>query len=169
MPNRMSDEDFDSLLVRRISQLPAREPARGFADRVMSRVALPQPGMVRLARRARSWALEPRHALRLAGAYAVSAAIGLLVAVPWLLERSFALRTAADWAVDRGASLLTGGAMLAANWLVSSGVAGVFQSIPLTGQQWLVGAGLLGVAYTGCAAGCYFLLRNPRRANAPVA
>ena len=84
---QLSPSDLDQALVRDLSRLPQYSPSRAFSAAVMARVRLPQPRAVVLYRRARTWALEPRRALTLGGAYAVVASVALWLAVPWILRR----------------------------------------------------------------------------------
>ena len=163
---QLTDTELDELIVRSLSRLPTYGPSRGFADRVMNRVALPSPAPVVAWRRARSWARQPRRAMALAGAYVLTATIAMIVAVPWLLSNSPALRHGWDWVMARGAGAFRDIAFTVASWTVSSGIAGLFKSIPLSGPQvWAVALGAT-AAYAGCAIGLHRLLRAPRASNA---
>ena len=162
----MSDNDLDALIVRSLSRLPSHAPSRGFADRVMNRVALPSPRPVVAWRRARSWALQPRRAMALAGAYVLTATIAMIIAVPWLLRNSPTLRYGWDWVMARGAGMFREVAFTAASWAVSSGLTGLIKSIPLSGPQvWALALGAT-AAYAGCAIGLHHLLRAPRAKHA---
>lgn len=163
---RMSDTELDALVVRSLSRLPLHGPSRSFSNKVMNRVALPSPRAVMAWRRARAWALEPRRAFILAGGYAVVAAIALSVAVPWLVRHSPAIAFAYDWTVARAGGLLRDVALGVARWTVSSGVAGVFKSIPLSARSaWALAFGAT-AAYAGCAVGLHYLLRAPGNKHA---
>jgi hypothetical protein len=165
---QLTDTEFDALVVRSLSRLPSYAPSRAFADKVMDRVALPSPKPVRAWQRARTWALQPRRALALAGAYACVASIALVVAVPWLLNNSPTLRFGFDWVVSRGAGVLRDVTIAVASWTVSSGIAGIVKSIPLSGPQvWALAFGATAL-YAGCAIGLHYLLRAPRDRNAPA-
>ena len=163
---QLSDTELDAIIVRELSRLPSLGPSRGFADRVMNRVALPSPKPVRAWRRARSWVREPRRALALAGAYVVAASIALTFAVPWALRNSPVLREAFDWMMARGAGIVREVAYTAGSWAVSSGLAGLVKSIPLSGPQLWAGALGATAAYAGCAIGLHRLLRAPGAQNA---
>jgi hypothetical protein len=164
----LSDKEFDTLVVRELSRLPAHAPSRGFADRVMARVQLPQPRAVVLWRRARAWALEPRRAFVLAGAYAAAASIGLILAVPWVLQQAPALGAAVDWVAARVAGGVRELALDAAGWMVASGVAARMRDVSLSATQLWAGGILFAVAYAGCAFGLHRLLRAPKVAHASV-
>ena len=157
----LSDTELDAIVVRSLSRLPMYGPSRSFSTKVMNRVALPSPRAVMAWRRARAWALQPRRALMLAGGYAVMAAVALSVAVPWLVRHSPAIAFAYDWTVTRTGGLLRDVALGVASWTVSSGLAGIFKSIPLSGPSvWALAFGAT-AAYAGCAVGLHYLLRAP--------
>jgi hypothetical protein len=159
---------MDALVVRALARLESHGPPSRFADKVMTRVSLPQPRAVLILRRARAWVLQPRRALVLAEAYAVSAVIALALAIPWLLSNSPAISLAAGWTlgriVDSGREIV----LAAARWSVSSGLAGFVESLPLTGPSLFAGAGILAAGYGGCALGLHYLMRAPRGKDAPV-
>lgn len=168
MRKQFNDSEFDALVVRSLSRLPSHAPSRVFSDKVMDRVQLPSPKAVRAYRRARSWALQPRRALMLAGAYAGVATLALLFAVPWLLRNSPSIRVAFDWVVARGMGAFRDVAIAVTGWTVSSGIAGLFTSIPLTGPQiWALALAATAV-YAGCAIGLHYLLRAPRARHVSV-
>ena len=165
---QLSDTELDALVVRSLSRLPAYAPSRVFADKVMNRVQLPSPRAVTAFRRARGWALQPRRALTLAGAYALTASVALVVAVPWLFRHSPAIRFALDWTLARGGAVVRDIAISVASWTLSSGLAGIVKSIPLSGPQlWALAFGAT-LAYAGCAIGLHHLLRAPREKHVPV-
>lgn len=165
---QLTDIEFDALVVRSLARLSSHAPSRVFADKVMNRVQLPAPRPLLAYRRVKSWARQPRRALALAGAYAGLASIALLVAVPWLLGNSPALRFAFDWTVGKGVGLFRDLAISVTSWTMSSGLAGLFKSIPLSGPQVWVLAFTATAAYAGCAIGLHFLLRAPRDKHATV-
>jgi hypothetical protein len=163
---QLTDTELDALVVRSLSRLPAYAPSRAFAGKVMDRVQLPSPRPVTFYRRVRGWALQPRRAMALAGAYALTAVIALGVAVPWIFRHSPAIRFAFDWTVARGGALMRDLAIAVASFAVSSGLAGAFRSIPLSGpQMWALAFGATAV-YAGCAIGLHYLLRAPRERHA---
>ena len=164
----LSPEELDALVVRSLSRLPTLGPSRGFADNVMNRVQLPAARPLVAFRRARGWLAQPRRALAFAGAYAAFATVALIVMVPWLLRHSPAIAFAYDWTVTRSGTLLRDGAMAVASWTVSSGLAGLIKSVPLSGPQVWVLAFVATAAYAGGAIGLHFLLRAPKVKDAAI-
>lgn len=165
---QLNDAELDALVVRSLSRLPALGPSRAFPSKVMNRVQLPSPRAVQVWRRTRAWLAQPRRAVVIAGTYAVAAAIGLIIAVPWLLQHSPALSLAYDWTVAAGGALLRDAMLGIANWTVSSGIAGLFKSVPRSGpSMWVLAFGAT-AAYAGCAIGLHYLLRAPRTKHASV-
>lgn len=166
--NGLDDSGLDARVIRELSRLPSLSPRAGFGERVMSRVRPPQPGAVVLFRRARAWASEPRRALALAGAYALSATAALAFVLPWLFANSATLRSGVDWATVRVLGALREWALAAATWSFSSGLVDWFRSLDV-GSGRLVAAGAFVTAgYAACALGLHFLLRAPRGTNAPA-
>jgi hypothetical protein len=162
----LSEQEMDAILVRSLARLGAHAPSRGFESRVMSRVALPQPRAVVLYRRARAWASHPSHALALAGAYAVSAVVALVVVVPWLLVRLPAIGFVADWTATKVMGLVRDGVVAVAEWSLSSGLTDAVRSLPLdSAGLWLAGIAVA-LGYAGCAVGLHFLLRAPKTREA---
>lgn len=158
---------MDAVLVRALSRLGDQSPGRAFPERIMERVAMPHPRPVVVWRRARAWALEPRHAVQLAGAYALSAIVALVVVVPWLLSNSPAIAVTVDWLTTRTLGLARDGALALAQWSVSSGLAGLFGSLlPRSGPALWAGAAILAAGYAACALGLRTLLRTPGRSDA---
>lgn len=158
----LSEQEMDAILVRTLSRLGAYAPSRAFAQRVMTRVALPQPRPVVLYHRACSWAAQPRHALALASAYAFSAVVALAVVVPWLAVRLPAIGFVADWLVTKAGMLVRDGVVAVAEWSVASGMADFVRSLPLSGAGlWIAGIGIA-LGYAGCAFGLHLLLRAPK-------
>ena len=167
--NQLSNEELDAVVVRSLSRLPTYGPSRFFAGKVMSRVALPAPRAVLAWRRSRAWLAQPRRALTLAGAYALSATIALIIAVPWLVQHSPVFGMAYDWTVARGGALLREAALAVAGWTLSSGIADAVRSVPLTATTAWVLAFAATLAYAAGAIGLHFLLRAPReKQHAPV-
>lgn len=164
----MTENELDAMLVRALSRLPGQRPTRGFDERVLSRVQLAAPRPVLAARRLRSWALHPQHALALAGAYAVLATIALAVSVPWLVANVAAVRTTLDWVVVRGAAIGREAFLTGAQWAVSSGLTQVLDLVPRQGPALWAAALLVSVGYAGCAVGLHYLLRAPRPGHASV-
>lgn len=164
--NSLGDAAVDALVIRELSRLPSLSPSAGFSNRVMSRVRLPQPKAVVLYHRAKAWALEPRRALALAGAYAVSATAALALFLPWLIGHSAAVRFAADWMTTRVMGGLRDWMLAGASWAMSSGLTDWFRSLSLSGGRLAVAAAVLTAVYAGCAALLHVLLRAPRGAHA---
>jgi hypothetical protein len=158
----LTDNEMDAIVVRALSRLGPYGPSRSFASNVMTRVALPQPGPVVMFHRARAWASQPRHAMAIAGGYALSAIIAMAVVVPWLAGQMPAIRLVADWLVARGGDMVRQGVVMVAEWSVASGLTGLVRSLPLSGTGlWVAGIGLV-FAYAGCAIGLHFLLKAPK-------
>ncbi len=158
----LSELEMDAIVVRSLARLGARAPSRGFADRVMSRVALPQPRAVVLYHRARAWAAEPRHALALAGAYALSAVVALAVVVPWLLVQLPAIGFLANRVETKVVALVRDGVVAVAEWLLSVGLTDALRSLPISATGLWVGGIGLALGYAGCAVGLHLLLRAPK-------
>jgi hypothetical protein len=168
MHKHLDDADMDATVVKVLSRLPVIAPSRGFADRVMARVNLPQPGPVVLYRRARAWAAQPRHALALAGGYAVSAVVAIMIVVPWLLARLPQIGFAGQWAIARASGAAREALLTVAGWTVSSGAADLFRSLQLSGGRLWLAIAALTIGYAGCALGLHHLLRAPRGKDVPV-
>jgi len=166
MDKPLKDNDMDPVLVRALSRLGDQSPGRGFEERIMERVALPHPRAVTFWRRARGWALEPRHALQIGAVYAASAIVALIVVVPWLLANSPAIAVTVDWLTARTLGVVRDGALALAQWSVSSGIAGLFGYLPRSGPALWIGALGLAAGYAACAFGLRSLLRTPGRSDA---
>ena len=165
---QLTDSELDALVVRSLSRLPAYAPSRVFGDKVMNRVQLPSPRAVKAIGRARSWVAQPRRALALAGSYALVTSAALVVSVPWVRRHSPAIRFAFDWEIARGGAAVRDSLVAIASWAVSSGLAGLVQSVPLSGRRaWALVFGAT-AAYAGCAVGLHYLLRAPRDKHAPA-
>jgi hypothetical protein len=164
----LGDNDMDAVVLRALARMPRPLPSLGFADRVMARVRLPQPRAVVLMHRVRSWALEPRRALALAGAYAVAATIALGFSIPWLIQHSATIRAGTDWLTVRTSGVAREWMLTAASWAMSTGLTDLFKSLSLTGGRLWVAAGALTAGYAACALGLHFLLRAPRGTNGAV-
>lgn len=163
---QLGDAELDATVVRALSRLPSHAPSRGFADRVMARVQLPQPSPVVLYRRARAWAAQPRHALALAGGYAASALVAMALVVPWLLAHLPAISFTAEWVAGRASGAARQGVLTLARWVASSGAADLLQ--PLSGGRLWLAISALTLGYAGCAAGLHYFLRTPRGKDVPV-
>ena len=165
MGKPLADREMDRLVVRALSRLGEVAPSRSFSNRVMARVAMAQPRPLVLFHRARAWALQPRHAMVLGGAYATLAVAALVLVVPWLLANSPAIRLVADWVVVRGASVVRDAVLAVAQWSVASGLTSLVRSLLRSAPSLWVGALLLTAAYTGGALLLHALLRAPRGAR----
>jgi len=165
---QLNSEELDALVVRSLSRLPLHGPSRGFADNVMNRVQLPSPRPVVAYHRARGWLAQPRRALAFAGGYAAFATIALIVMVPWLVRHSPAIAFGYDWLAARSVGLVRDAALSAASWTVSSGLTGLFKSLPLSGPQVWILAFAATAAYAGGAIGLHYLLRAPRDKDAAI-
>lgn len=169
MRKQLSDQDLDALVTRSLARLPYQAPTGGFAGRVMDRVQLPPARALVAFRRAKSWALQPRRAAALAGSYAVLAVLTLGVVVPWVLANAAGIRFALDWTAGRVITVGRDIAMSAASWTVSTGIADMVRSIPLSGASMWAVIALIAAAYAGAAFGLHVLLRAPRGdKNEPV-
>jgi hypothetical protein len=166
MGKPLADQEMDRLVVRALARLGVFAPSRSFPDRVMARVALPQPRALALFHRARAWALQPPHAIALGGSYAAVAVVALAIALPWLLANSPAIALVSDWVLVRGANLVRDAVLAVAQWSVASGLTSLVRSLPRSGPSLWVSALLLTAAYTGGAFGLHVLLRAPRRNDA---
>lgn len=166
--NGLDDSELDARVVRELSRLPSLAPRPGFADRVMSRVRPPQPGLVLLAGRAVNWAREPRRALALAGAYAVSATAALALLLPWLMGNSAMLRSGVDWVGVQVVGTLREWALAIASWSITSGLVDFVRSLDIGAGQVAFAAAALTACYAGCAITLHHLLRAPRGANVPA-
>lgn len=163
---QLGDAELDAAVVRALSRLPSRAPSRGFADRVMARVQLPQPSPVVLYRRVRAWAAEPRHALALAGGYAASALVAMAFVVPWVLAHLPAIGFVAEWVAGQASGAARRGLLTISQRAASSGAADLLQSLS-GGRLWLAVTALT-LGYAGCAAGLHYFLRTPRGKHVPV-
>lgn len=159
---QLSPSQRDEKLVRELSRLPSFAPSRGFRANVMARVRRPQPSAVVLYRRAKAWALEPRRALVLGGAYAAVAVAALWVAVPWVAQNTPAIRFVTGLVSGWFFEAIRDGALATAGWAVSSGVAEFVRSLALTGERLFIALGTLTVGYASCGVGLHYLLRTPR-------
>jgi len=158
----LSEQQIDAILVRALARLGEHAPSRSFADRVMTRVALPQPRPVVLYHRARAWAARPSHALALAGTYAVSAVVALAVVVPWIMARLPAIGFVTDWMVTKAGALVRDGVVAVAEWSLASGLTDALRSLSVSGVGFWVAGVALACGYAGCAIGLHVLLRAPK-------
>ena len=134
----------------------------------MAQVRLPAPRTVVALRRAQAWALEPRRAFALAGAYAACAAIALGFAVPWVLQHSPSISYGTGLMAEKvlGAARELG--MALAGWVLTSRSYETVRSLPIL-QEHLAGiAVLLTVTYAAAAVALHHLLRSPRGKSVPI-
>jgi hypothetical protein len=143
-------------------------PARGFGDRVMARVRLPEPRVVVVFRRARTWALQPRRALALASAYAICAAIALGFAVPWVVAHAPSLSSGASLALARIGGAASDWGMRMAGWVLSSRPYETLRSLPVRREHVVPLAALLTVAYAAGGVALHRLLKSPGGKSVPV-
>jgi hypothetical protein len=166
--NPLEPNDLDGIIIRELSRLPSFEPTRGFADRVMTQVRLPEPRAVVALRRARAWVLQPRRALALAGAYAACAIVALGVALPWVLQHSATLSyTAGTIAESALHAVREWGMALAARVLTSPSWETV-RSLPILREHLVPFLALLSVAYAGAGVALHRLLKAPGGKRVPV-
>jgi hypothetical protein len=157
--------DLDAAVLRELTALRSFAPTRGFSDRVMARVRLPQPAAVVLFKRAGAWVLQPRRAVALATAYAASVAIALRLALPWLGDHAPALRLGAAWIGTQLGALANTVALTSADWAVQSGAADAVRTAAASGKLWPAMATLT-IGYAVCGYGFYALLKTPGRNDA---
>ncbi len=164
----LHEDELDRIIVRELSRLPFHAPARGFEERVMAQVRLPAPRAVVALRRARAWALEPRRAFALAGAYAVCALIALGVAVPWVLQHSAPIALGLDAVGGRLVVAARDLGMSAAGWVLTSRSFETLRSLPILREHLVPIAALLTAAYGAAAVALHRLLKDPRGKHVPV-
>ncbi|NJD19664.1 MAG: hypothetical protein FIA95_10340 [Gemmatimonadetes bacterium] len=164
----LEHDDLDGLIIRELSRLPSFEPSRGFSDRVMAQVRLPDPKAVVALRRARAWVLQPRRALALAGAYAACAIVALGLAVPWVLQHSPDLSYSASLLGERILTAAREAGMAAAARVFASPSWETLRSLPLLREHLVPFLALLSVAYAGAAVALHRLLKTPGGKRVPV-
>ena len=164
----LEQDDFDRLITRELSRLPSLAPSRGFESRVMAHVRLPDPKAVIVFRRARAWALQPRRALALAGAYAVCAAIALGIAVPWAVQHAPSLSYGAGLALAKLTAAASDLGMTLAGWVLASRTYEVLRSLPVRREHLVPLAVLLTVAYAAAGVALHRLLKSPGGKSVPV-
>ena len=164
----LEQDDFDRLITRELSRLTSFAPARGFENRVMAHVRLPDPKAVIVFRRARAWALQPRRALALAGAYAACAAIALGVAVPWVVQHAPSLSYGAGLALAKVTAASSNLGMTLAGWVLASHTYEVLRSLPVGPEHLVPLAALLTVAYAAAGVALHRLLKSPGGKSVPV-
>lgn len=164
----LDQDDFDRFLTRELSRLPSFAPARDFGDRVMAQLRLPDPKAVLVFRRARAWALQPRRALALAGAYAACAAIALGIAVPWGLQHAASLSYGAGLALARITAAASDFGITLAGWVLASRTYDVLRSLPVRREHLVPLAALLTVAYAAAGVALHRLLKSPGGNSVPV-
>jgi hypothetical protein len=165
----LEPNDLDGLIIRELSRLPAFEPSRGFADRVMAQVRLPEPKAVIVLRRARAWVVQPRRALALAGAYAVCAIVALGFAVPWVLQHSAGLSYGAGLVADKAVGAAREAGMAIAGWVLTSPSLETLRTLPVLREHLVPFLALLSVAYAGAGVALHRLMKNPGGKRVPVA
>lgn len=165
----LEPDQLDGLIIRELSRLPSFEPARGFSDRVMVQVRLPDPKAVVALRRARAWVLQPRRALALAGAYAACAIVALGFAVPWVLQHSTTLSYGAGLVADRVLDAARQTGMAVAARILASPYWETLRSLPVLRDHLVPLVALLSAAYAGAGVALHRLLRTPGGKRVPVA
>ena len=157
--------DLDMRVLRELTALRSFAPSRGFPDRVMARIRLPQPAAVVLFRRAGAWVMQPRRAVALATAYAASVVIAVRLAVPWLEAHAGALKLGVAWIGTQLSGWFDTVAMGAADWVVRSGAAEAVRAAASSGVV-LPALAALTIGYAVGGYGFYALLRTPGRNDA---
>jgi len=157
--------DLDLRVLRELTALRSFAPSRGFPDRVMARVRLPQPAALVLLRRAGAWAIQPRRAVTFATAYAASVAIALRLTLPWLSSHWSAVKLAVSWIGTQIGSLANTLALTGADWAVRSGVTDAVRTAAASGKMWPALAAL-SIGYAAGGYGFYVLLKAPGRTDA---
>lgn len=165
----LEPNDLDGLIIRELSRMPSFEPSRGFADRVMAQVRLPDPRAVVALRRARAWVLQPRRALALAGAYAACAIVALGIALPWALQHSATLSYAAGTAAESALHAAREWGMALAGRILTSPSWETVRSLPILREHLVPFLALLSLAYAGAGVALHRLMRIPRGKRVPVA
>lgn len=158
----------DGLIVRELSRLPSLEPSRGFADRVMAQVRLPEPKAVIALRRARVWVLQPRRALALGAAYAACAAVALGFAVPWVLQHSASIGYGAGLAADQVVQAVRQAGMELAARVLASPSWETVRSLPVLRDHLVPLLALLSLAYAGAGVALHRLMKTPGGKRVPV-
>ncbi len=156
---------LDLTVLRELTSLGSFAPSRGFADRVMTRVRLPQPAAVVLFRRAGAWVMQPRRAVTLAFGYAASVVIAVRLAVPWLEAHTGALRLGAAWVGAQLGALFNTVTLGVADWAVQSGAAAAVRSVASSGVV-VPALAALTIGYAVAGLGFYALLKTPGRNDA---
>ena len=157
--------DLDLTVLRELSALGSFAPGRGFSDRVMARVRLPQPAAVVLFRRAGSWVMQPRRAVALATAYAASVIVAVRLGLPWLGAHAPALKLGIAWLGTQLGAVGNAVALRVADWAIQSGAAEAVRAAASSGKVLPVLAALT-IGYAVGGYGFYALLRAPRRHDA---
>ncbi len=157
--------DLDLTVLRELTALRSFAPGRGFSDRVMAQVRLPQPAAVVLFRRAGAWVMQPRRAVALATAYAATVVIAVRLAVPWLEAHASALKLGATWVETQIGGLFNTAALGVADWAVRSGAADAVRSAASSGVV-VPALVALTIGYAVGGYGFYALLKTPGRNDA---
>ena len=162
---RLDAGDLDAAVLRELTALRGFAPGRGFPDRVMARVRLPQPAALVLLRRAGAWAIQPRRAVAFVTAYAASVAIALRLALPWVSSHWSAVRLGVSWLGAQVGALANTVALTGADWAVRSGVTDAMRTVASSGKMWPALAAV-SVGYAVGGYGFYVLLKTPGRTDA---
>jgi len=164
----LHEDELDRFITRELSRLPFHSPSRGFEGRVMAQVRLPAPRTVVALRRAQAWALEPRRAFALAGAYAACAVIALGFALPWVLHHSAPIALGLDavgaWFVAAARDL----GMRLAGWVLTSRTYETLRALPVLREHLVPILALVTAAYGAAAIALHRLLKDPRGKHVPV-
>ena len=164
----LDQDELDRTIVRELSRLPFHSPRPGFEGRVMAQVRLPAPRLVLALRRAEAWALQPRRAFALAGAYSVVAALALGLAVPWLLQHSATLHASWETLVARAQALATNLGMSLAGVVLTSRPYETLRGLPFLREHLVPIMALVTAAYAAAGIALHRLLRDPRGKRVPV-
>lgn len=111
-------DEFDRWLDERLAALPLMHASAGFADRVMQRVALPDPFAIRFLAAARHRLLATRRSLAVAATIAVLLVGSLAGSIVWTLGHQEALVGFGGWLASRASELAWVGLRGAASNLV---------------------------------------------------
>jgi len=168
MDKYLEQDELDRLITRDLSRLPSFVPSLGFDRRVMAMVRLPEPQALIALRRARAWALQPRRALALAGAYAACAVIALALAVPWALQHSSYISFGVGLMATKviGAARETG--MAFAGSVLTSRSFQALRSMPVLREHFVMLFAVATVGYAAAAVTLHRLLKSPGGKRVPA-
>jgi hypothetical protein len=150
------DAEFDAWLDSRLAALPLMSPAEGFAERVMARVAVPDPFAIRSLRAMPRRLLATRRTLAAAATLAVIVLGSMAGSVVWSLGHQQTLAAFGGWLASEASALA---------WVGLRGVASNLVEQPwYTAARGLVGspahlAGASALASLTYAAGVVALRR----------